>query len=161
MSTPELDLIILSHQLAQDHAPRLLELINSIPGRKWSSQELLAERPDKFRFSRIWIGAEGVLGLVLASRKGMAVHIHQVVVPEAHRRQGLGRQAYGAIADQACEAGLASITANCLKSDKRAVEFHRALDFVIKNSYIDPDDGRKYLRLSCDAETVGGRGQPT
>jgi len=161
LSTAEPDLMILTQQLAREQAPDLLELINSIPGRKWSSGELLAERPDKFRFSRIWIGAEGVVGLVLASRKGTAVHIHQVVVPKLHRRQGLGRQAYGAIANQACEAGLATITANCLKTDKRAFEFHRALGFVIKDSYIDPDDGRKYLRLSCDTESVGGRDQPT
>ncbi len=160
MNTPGPDLIILTPQLAREHSTRLLELIKSIPGHKWSSEELLAERPDKFLFSRIWTGAEGVLGLVLASRKGTAVHIHQVVVPKSHRRQGLGRQAYGAIAHQACEAGLTSITANCLKSDERALEFHRAMGFVSIDSYIDPDDGLKYLRLSGDTETVRVVGSP-
>ncbi len=158
--SPQLVLAPLTRTLAQDQAPRILELINSIPGRSWSRKELLAERPDKFRFSRVWLSGDEVVGVVLASRKAEAVHIHQVALDNQYRRRGLGRRAYSEIAGLADSDGLSAVTANCLNSDERALDFHRALGFASTGRYRDPDDGHDYLRLAATVKTILESGQP-
>lgn len=157
----QLTLAPLTPALAKEQAVRLLELINSIPGRPWSRKELLAERPDKFRYSRVWLSGGEVVGVVLASRKDETLHIHQVALDDEYHRQGLGRRAYSEIAGLADSAGLSEVTANCLNSDKRALGFHRALGFTSVGRYTDPDDGRDYVRLAAAVTAIFEPGQPT
>ena len=79
-------MIPLDKSLTRRIAARLLALINTIPGRHWSMKELLIERPGKFRYSRVWLSGDEVAGVVLASRKGNRVHIHQIVIDAPYRR---------------------------------------------------------------------------
>ena len=157
---PRLVLAPLTRAMAEEQADRLLELINSIPGRSWSRKELLAQRPDKFRYSRVWLSGNKVLGVVIASRKDEAVHIHQVALDNEYHRRGLGRRAYSEIAGLAASEGLSTVTANCLKSDKGALDFHLALGFASVGRYRDPDDGRDYQRLKAAVATILDLGQP-
>ena len=156
---PQLVLAPLTRTMAEDQADRILELINSIPGQSWSRKELLAQRPDKFRYSRLWLSGSKVVGVVIASRKKEAVHIHQVALDNEYHRRGLGRRAYSEIAGLAASEGLSAITANCLKSDKGALDFHLALGFSSVGRYTDPDDGHDYQRLKAAVATIVDLGQ--
>ncbi|MFB0516402.1 MAG: GNAT family N-acetyltransferase [Candidatus Neomarinimicrobiota bacterium] len=148
MTGHETRLIPLTRPLARHYASRLLELIGTIPGKPWRETELLQERPHKFHYSRFWLAGDEVAGVIIASKKQNSVHIHQVAIDPAYRRQGLARQAYCRIASQARSDGLIKLTANCILSDKVAVAFHQTLGLTFDDSYIDPDDDLAYGHMS-------------
>lgn len=148
------DLLTLTRDLAHDRAPQLLALINSLPGRPWTEAELLVPLTDKFRYSRIWMTGDQVVGVVLASRKHKSVHIHQIVLEAAYRRLGLGRKVYRQIAAQAEADGLTLLTAHCLLDDMGALAFHTTLGLSLDSQYDDPQDGSVYGRLSVPLKVL-------
>ena len=40
----------------------------------------MAERPDKYRYSRLWLSEDQVVGMVVASQKGGTVRIHRIAL---------------------------------------------------------------------------------
>ena len=154
MSSDRPVLVPLDPGLARRIAPQLLALINTIPGRPWSRDELLAKRWNKFRYSCVWLSGERPVGVVIVSQKQDRVHIHQVALEAEYQRQGLGREAYHRIAFQAQADGLVEMTAHCLLSEPGAVAFHTTLGFTEESHYLDPDDGLEYGRMVIPIATL-------
>ena len=62
-------IITLTKTIMLENYDRIKELLDLIPGRKWSREEIMAERPMKWDYSLIAVDNDKIIGVRLISKK--------------------------------------------------------------------------------------------
>jgi ribosomal protein S18 acetylase RimI-like enzyme len=108
----------------------LLRVDEDTPGERWEPAHFLAERPDKWRWSRLLVDPENrVDGFVIASSKGDTIHCHRVAVRSDRRSQGVGVELLRAVAEAGADAGVSLIACKVARKNERAIRWYRRLGF--------------------------------
>jgi ribosomal protein S18 acetylase RimI-like enzyme len=127
---PSHRLIVLSRKLALRWMEELLRIDEDTPGERWEAAHFLAERPDKWTWSRLVVETENrVDGFVIASSKGDTIHCHRVAVRRDQRSRGVGVELLRAVAEAGDDAGVNLIACKVSRENERAIRWYRRLGF--------------------------------
>jgi ribosomal-protein-alanine N-acetyltransferase len=121
----------LTRPYAAAHAEELLSLNADNGWDTWTFDNLMSERPWKWRLSLVVKAHGSPAAYAICSRRDKNVHLHHLVVGSAFRSRGIGRQIMRRIAARAAEFQLPEITLKVYTHNLRAVEFYRRLGFEI------------------------------
>jgi ribosomal protein S18 acetylase RimI-like enzyme len=81
----------LSRDEARTSAAELIRMNAESDWDDWDENALLAERPEKWLLSLVARDGAQLVGWAVSSRRGVAVHLHHLVVAPDHRNHGVGR----------------------------------------------------------------------
>jgi GNAT superfamily N-acetyltransferase len=124
----------MTEEFASAHQQGLLALGEDLEWHVWTQEHLLAERPGKWIRSVVALDSDDQpCGYAVASEKGRAVHIHQIIVGAEARAGGIGRSLVAHVVEQARHDGFASVTLSVLARNQRAIRFYENLGFTISD----------------------------
>ena len=133
---------------------RIKRLTDQIPGRKWSREELAADRPKKWEFSLLVTNNQEIIALCLISKKENTRHNHMIVVDEEYRGMGIGREMTRRNAQEALESGEDYITTKVAEGLEASLNFQLKLGFTVYGEeYID-EEGLNYFLLRAAPTTI-------
>jgi ribosomal protein S18 acetylase RimI-like enzyme len=144
----------LTRERAVEHGHRLLAFSKDNDWEYWTMENLLAERPDKWRFSSLAVRGGEPVGYAIVSRTGEGGHLHHFAVTPDLRGQGIGRQLLARTAQVLRDAGLGRLTLKVYRSNAGALRMYRALGFAVTE-----DPAAELLRMSL--ELPANEGQAT
>jgi ribosomal protein S18 acetylase RimI-like enzyme len=134
--------LTLTRELAERLLPQLIalddlvreELAGGYSEERWGEGEFLAERPDKWRWSRVALDPTGegerVAGFWIASRNAPhRAHTHRVAVEPAGRSARVGRSLGESVAANARREGVREMTLGVSAGNEGAARFYERLGF--------------------------------
>lgn len=87
----EIKLKTLSAEMVLGNLAALIEVASDIPGEYWAAENLLAERPEKWRLSfGAWLAPQLIGYAILSQRAPRHVHLHHFMVSAMARGRGCG-----------------------------------------------------------------------
>jgi len=134
-----------THQIFGIVKQSLFEFVDKVFGWDDAFQQQRIDndyQPDWFH----WLCEEGaVKGLVCFRPIEQRVHVHLLIVFEAHQQQGLGERAMDAIHAQARFGHFDSVTLSCFNCNQRALAFYLRLGYQVSTH--DEDFSELVFRL--------------
>jgi len=145
------------------HLPEILAIERASFPRPWNARAFLAEARHPTARIRVLLGPRGrVLGYAVFRRYDQAVHLLNLAVAPACRRQGLGRRLLEEVVQQARRARLPWVVLEVRVSNRAAQRFYEAFGFRrIQRlpGYYDDEDGWLYLYEVPAAHRGGEAGE--
>lgn len=124
----------LVHDEADRRSEALLALSDDLAWDDWTRTELLADRPGKWRFSRLLEAADDALvGYSIVSAKEEALHLHHIVLAAAYRSAGAGGLLVDDLIASARTADVGRVTLKVMRENARALNFYRRKGFAIED----------------------------
>ena len=131
----------MSEEFARANQEGLLALAEDLDWHAWTPEHLLASRPGKWTRSVVALGSDGQpSGYAVASEKGGAVHIHQIIVGAEARGRGIGTSLVSHVVEQARHDGFGSVTLSVLARNRQAISFYEKLGFTITDGTAGDDE---------------------
>jgi len=133
---------------------RIKELLDLIPGRKWSREEITADRPMKWEYSLLVMDGENIIGVGLISKKGDTRHHHMTSVDKSYGRSGLGSAMMFNSATMAKTLGETFVTAKVEKGNELSMNFQTKLGFSVYGEEQNDEEGVTYYLLRGTPESI-------
>ena len=140
-------IIVLTKAIMLENYDRIKELLDLIPGRKWSREEIIADRPMKWDYSLIAMDNEKIVGVWIISKKGDSRHHHMTTVDEAYRRAGIGSKMTRVSATRSKKLGEKFLTTKVEEGNDMSMNFHLKFGFSVYGEEFDDEEGVKYILL--------------
>ena len=151
---PEAAIITLTKDIMLENYDRIKELLDLIPGRKWSREEITADRPMKWEYSLLAMDDDNIIGVRLISKKGDTRHHHLTSVDESHRRTGIGSAMMFNSARMANTLGETFVTVKVEEGNEMSMNFHTKLGFVVYGEEQNDEEGVTYFLLRGTPESI-------
>ena len=133
---------------------QIKKLADQIPGRKWSREEIIADRPMKWEYSLLVIDGQNIIALCLLSKKENTRHSHMIIVDEEYRGLGIGRQMNRKSALGALKSGEDYITTKVAEGLEASLNFQLNLGFSVYGEEHVDEEGVNYLLLRAAPKTI-------
>lgn len=140
-------IITLTNALMLENYDRIKKLLDLIPGRKWSREEIIADRPMKWKYSLLAMDNKKIVGVWLISKKGDTRHHHMTSVDEPYRRAGIGSKITRVSAFRAQEMGEKFLTTKVEKGNDMSLNFHLKFGFTVYGEEFNEEEGVRYILL--------------
>lgn len=147
-------IITLTKDLMLKNYDRIKELLDLIPGRKWSREEITADRPMKWEYSLLVLDGENIIGVGLISKKGDTRHHHMTSVDKSYERSGLGSAMMLNSATMARTLGETFVTAKVEKGNELSMNFQTKLGFAVCGEEQNDEEGVTYYLLRGTPEYI-------
>ena len=147
-------IITLTNALMLENYDRIKELLDLIPGRKWSREEIMAYRPMKWDYSLLAMDKDKIIGVRLISKKGDMRHHHLTSIDKLYRRSGVGREMTYRSAEMARKLGESMMTVKVEKGNDMSLNFHLKFGFTVYGEEFNEDEGVKYILLRAAPEKI-------
>ena len=151
---PEIVNIRLTKDIMSENYNRIKELLDMIPGRKWSREEITADRPMKWEYSILAMDNEKIIGVQLVSKKGDSRHHHMTSVDKSHRRSGIGRAMMFNSATMAKTLGETFVTVKVEEGNEMSMNFHLKLGFTVYGEERNDEESVTYFLLRGTPESI-------
>ena len=151
---PEAAIINLTKDIMLENYDRIKELLDLIPGRKWSREEITADRPMKWEYSLLAMDDDNIIGVRLISKKGDTRHHHLTSVDESHRRTGIGSAMMFNSASMANTLGETFVTVKVEEGNEMSMNFHIKLGFTVYGEERNEKEGVTYFHLRGIPESI-------
>ncbi len=138
---PETAIITLTKDIMLENYDRIKELLDLIPGRKWSREEITADRPMKWEYSLLAMDDDKIIGVRLITKKGDTRHHHMTSVDKSHRRSGIGSAMMLNSATMAKNLHETFVTVKVEEGNEMSMNFHTKLGFVIYGEERNEEEG--------------------
>lgn len=150
----EVSIITLTKKIMLENYDRIKELLDMIPGRKWSRKEIIADRPMKWDYSLLAMDKDKIIGLRLISKKGDSRHHHMTSIDKLYRRSGVGAEMTYRSAKMAMELGETIMTVKVEDGNDMSLNFHLKFGFTIYDEEFNEEEGVKYILLQGTPEKI-------
>jgi len=140
-------IVTLTKTLMLENYDRIKKLLDLIPGRKWSREEIIADRPMKWKYSLLAMDKDKIIGVRLISKKGNTRHHHLTSIDKLYRRSGVGREMTYRSAEMAWKLGESIMTVKVEKGNDMSLNFHLKFGFTVYGEEFNEDEGVKYILL--------------
>ena len=150
----EVTIITLTKDTMLENYDRIKELLDLIPGRKWSREEIMADRPMKWDYSLLAMSNKKIVGVWLISKKGDTRHHHMIVVDEEYTGLGIGREMTLKSALAALESGEDYITTKVAEGLEASMNFQLKLGFTVYGEEHVDEEGLNYFLLRAAPGTI-------
>ena len=152
--TSKVSIITLTKDIMLENYDRIKELLDLIPGRKWSRKEIIADRPMKWDYSLLAMDKDKIIGVRLISKKGNTRHHHLTSIDELYRRSGVaGKMTYRS-AGMARKLGESIMTVKVEEGNDMSLNFHLKLGFTVYGEEFNEEEGVKYILLRGKPEKI-------
>ena len=139
--------ITLTNALMLENYDRIKNLLDQIPGRKWSREEIIADRPMKWDYSLLAMDNKKIVGVWLVSKKGDTRHNHMTSVDEPYRRAGIGSKITRVSAFRAQELGEEFLTTKVEEGNEMSINFNLRFGFDVYGEEFNEEEGINYFLL--------------
>ena len=146
--------VILTKAIMLENYDRIKELLDLIPGRKWSREEIIADRPMKWKYSLIAMDNEKIVGVWIISKKGNTRHHHLGSIDGAYQRAGIGSKIALFSTRRAQELDEKFLTTKVEEGNEMSLNFNLKLGFTVYGEEFDEDEGVKYILLRATPERI-------
>ena len=146
--------VILTKAIMLENYDRIKELLDLIPGRKWSREEIIADRPMKWKYSLIAMDNEKIVGVWIISKKGDSRHHHLGSIDGAYQRAGIGSKIALFSTRRAQELDEKFLTTKVEEGNEMSLNFNLKLGFTVYGEEFDEDEGVKYILLRATPERI-------
>jgi len=133
---------------------RIKELLDLIPGRKWSREEIVADRPKKWEYSLLVMDNDKIIGVRLISKKGNTRHHHLTSVDKCYQRAGIGSKMARVSATEAQELGEKFVTVKVEDGNEMSMNFHLKLGFTVYGEEFNDKEGVTYYLLRATPKNI-------
>ena len=147
-------IIILTKVIMLENYDRIKELLDLIPGRKWSREEIIADRPMKWDYSLLAMEKDKIIGVRLISKKGNTRHHHMTSIDKLYRRSGVGSKMMYRSARMAKKFGESIVTVKVEEGNDMSLNFHLKFGFIIYGEEFNEEEGVKYILLRAAPEKI-------
>ena len=153
-SAMNISISVLTKPLMLSNYDQIKRLADQIPGRKWSREEIIADRPMKWEYSLSVMDGQNIIALCLLSKKENTRHSHMIIVDEEYRGLGIGREMNRKSALEALESGEDYITTKVAEGLEASLNFQLNLGFsVYGEEYVD-EESVNYLLLRAAPKSI-------
>ena len=139
--------ITLTNAFMLENYDRIKNLLDQIPGRKWSREEIIADRPMKWDYSLLAMDNKKIVGVWLISKKGDTRHNHMTSVDEPYRRAGIGSKITRVSAFRAQELGEEFLTTKVEEGNEMSINFNLRFGFDVYGEEFNEEEGINYFLL--------------
>ena len=139
--------ITLTNAFMLENYDRIKNLLDQIPGRKWSREEIIADRPMKWDYSLLAMDNKKIVGVWLVSKKGDTRHNHMTSVDEPYRRAGIGSKITRVSAFRAQELGEEFLTTKVEEGNEMSINFNLRFGFDVYGEEFNEEEGINYFLL--------------
>ena len=146
--------VILTKAIMLENYDRIKELLDLIPGRKWSREEIIADRPMKWKYSLIAMDNEKIVGVWIISKKGNTRHHHLGSIDGAYQRAGIGSKIALFSTRRAQELDEKFLTTKVEEGNEMSLNFNLKLGFTVYGEEFDEDEGVKYILIRATPERI-------
>lgn len=146
--------VILTKAIMLENYDRIKELLDLIPGRKWSREEIIADRPMKWEYSLIAMEKDKIIGVRLISKKGNTRHHHMTSIDKLYRRSGVGSKMTYKSARMAKKLGESIVTVKVEEGNDMSLNFHLKLGFTVYGEEFNEEEDVKYILLRAAPEKI-------
>ena len=143
----DITIVTLTKALMLENYNRIKKLLDLIPGRKWSKEEIIADRPMKWDYSLLAMDNNKIVGVWLISKKGNSRHHHMGSIDESYQRAGIGSRLALSSAIRAHELGEKFLTTKVEKGNDMSLNFNLNLGFTVYGEQFNKEEGVKYILL--------------
>lgn len=143
----QITIIVLTKAIMLENYDRIKELLDLIPGRKWSREEIIADRPMKWDYSLLAMDNKKIVGVWLVSKKGDTRHNHMTSVDEPYRRAGIGSKITRVSAFRAQELGEEFLTTKVEEGNEMSINFNLRFGFDVYGEEFNEEEGINYFLL--------------
>ena len=150
----QITIIVLTKAIMLENYDRIKELLDLIPGRKWSREEIIADRPMKWKYSLIAMDNEKIVGVWIISKKGNTRHHHMTSIDKLYRRSGVGSKMTYKSAKMAKKLGESIMTVKVEEGNDMSLNFHLKFGFIIYGEEFNEEEGVKYILLRAAPEKI-------
>ena len=147
-------IITLTKDIILKNYDRIKELLDLIPGRKWSREEITADRPMKWKYSLLAMDDKKIIGVGLISKKGDTRHHHMTSVDESYGRSGVGSAMMFNSATMAKTMGESFVTVKVEEGNEMSMNFHLKLGFAVYGEERNDEEGVTYYLLRGTPEYI-------
>ena len=154
IDSSEVSIIILTKEIMLENYDRIKELLDLVPGRKWSRKEIMADRPMKWDYSLLAMDKDKIIGLRLISKKGNTRHHHMTSIDKLYRRSGVGSKMTYNSALMAIEMGESTMTVKVEDGNDMSLNFHLKFGFKVYGEEFNEEEGVKYILLQGKPEII-------
>jgi len=150
----KIDIITLTKDIMLKNYDRIKELLDLIPGRKWSREEITADRPMKWEYSLLAMDDKKIIGVRLISKKGDTRHHHMTSVDTSNRRSGIGSAMMFNSATMAKTLGESFVTVKVEDGNEMSMNFHLKLGFSVYGEERNDEEGVTYYLLRGTPDSI-------
>ena len=150
----QITIIVLTKAIMLENYDRIKELLDLIPGRKWSREEIIADRPMKWKYSLIAMDNEKIVGVWIISKKGDSRHHHLGSIDGAYQRAGIGSKIALFSTRRAQELDEKFLTTKVEEGNDMSLNFHLKFGFIIYGEEFNEEEGVKYILLRAAPEKI-------
>ena len=147
-------IITLTKTIMLENYDRIKELLDLIPGRKWSREEIIADRPKKWDYSLLAIDNKKIVCVWFISKKGNTRHHHLGSADESYQRAGIGSKMVRLSAIRAQELGEHIITTKIEEGNEMSINFNLKLGFTVYGEERNEEEGVTYDLLRATPENI-------
>jgi len=147
-------IITLTKALMLENYDRIKKLLDLIPGRKWSREEMIADRPMKWDYSLLAMDKDKIIGVRFISKKGDTRHHHLTSIDKLYRRSGVGREMTYRSAEMARKLGESMMTVKVEKGNDMSLNFHLKFGFTVYGEEFNEEEGVEYILLRSTPEKI-------
>lgn len=147
-------IITLTKDIMLKNYDRIKELLDLIPGRKWSREEITADRPMKWEYSLLAMDDKKIIGVGFISKKGDNRHHHMTSVDKSYGRSGVGSAMMFSSATMAKTLGETFVTAKVEAGNELSMNFNIKLGFAVYGEERNDDEGVTYNLLRGTPEYI-------
>jgi len=147
-------IITLTKTVMLKNYDRIKELLDLIPGRKWSREEIIADRPKKWDYSLLAMDNKKIVCVWFISKKGNTRHHHLGSIDESYQRTGIGSKMVRLSAIRARELGENIITTKIEEGNEMSMNFNLKLGFTVYGEERNEEEGVTYHLLRGTPETI-------
>ena len=151
---PAISIITLTKDIMLENYDRIKELLDLIPGRKWSREEITANRPKKWEYSLLALDNEKIIGVRLISKRRNSRHHHMTSVDKSHRRSGIGSEMMFNSASMAKTLGETFVTVKVEEGNEMSMNFHMKLGFTVYGEERNVKEGVTYYLLRGTPKSI-------
>ena len=121
----------LTKEIARKYVSSFLAIDKSMKGEPWGESHWLMDLPEKWNLSWFIHRDRVLLGYIVASRKGTALHVHRLAVVSTEQGRGWGARMVTIAARKGLSRGCTHVTLKVHRSNQQAIEFYRRLGFDV------------------------------
>lgn len=138
----------LTADLALEISDTLIAMIANSPWDNWTTEHLLADRPEKWLRSIVAFSEGRPAGWAVVSRRAESSHLHHLVVAPAMRGKGIGTALMAILLERNRDAE--KMTLKVHASNAAAARFYRRLGFVENNAIPSPSEYMEFARSTLE-----------
>ena len=147
-------IIVLTKSMMLENYDRIKELLDLIPGRKWSREEIIADRPMKWDYSLIAMDNDKIVGVWIISKKGDSRHHHLGSIDGSYQRAGIGSKIALFSTRRAQELDEKFLTTKVEEGNEMSLNFNLKLGFTVYGEEFNEEEGAKYILLRAAPERI-------